>query len=154
MLTLFAKKLHHRLLFRFPSYIKLFVFILIIHAHFSLLHKLEKCVTERDKRLNRWRLCINWGIQFLIPADEIIENDLRQILCMFLEFFVKWREFGLFLWHGILLKLSKITDLLKLVEINQLKSIFTYPNSAKCFKLLKAEKWPVLKFIYLQSWRS
>ena len=34
--------------------------------------------------------------QFLIPADWIIENDLCQTLCVILDFFVKWRGFGLF----------------------------------------------------------
>ena len=34
--------------------------------------------------------------QFLIPADWIIENDLCQILCVVLQFFVKQEGYGLF----------------------------------------------------------
>ena len=37
-------------------------------------------------------MSINWGTQFLIPADWTTENDLIQ--CVILEFFVKRRGFG------------------------------------------------------------
>ena len=46
-------------------------------------------VCYRKKRLNLWSLFINWGGQFLIPTDWIIDNDLCQILFVVLEFFVR-----------------------------------------------------------------
>ena len=111
-LTIFAKKLHHRLLVGFeiellailsknshlkdiPSYAILFcVFILIMHILFSRTN--QKNVLQKKIRLNRWSLRINWAIQSLIPADWIIENDLCQILCLVLDFLVKRRGFALF----------------------------------------------------------
>ena len=66
-------------------------------AYFILLLKSEKLVTERNERLNLWGLFIDWGNQFLIPTDWIIENDLCQILWVVLEFFIKPRGFGLFI---------------------------------------------------------
>ena len=51
------------------------------HAQFILPHKSEKAVTEINKKIE--------PLKFLILPDWIIENDLCQILCMVLEFFVK-----------------------------------------------------------------
>ena len=59
-------------------------------ADFILSHESEKRVTERS-RLDFWRLFFNCGTQSLIPPDWAIENDLCQILCMILQFFVKER---------------------------------------------------------------
>ena len=130
------------------------------HAYHILLQKSEKCVSERNKRLNLWILFIDWGNQFLIPTDWIIENDLHQILCVVLQFFIKqWSNgegLGCFLRH-VLPKRSKITVTCPKSAKQQKGSILTCPKLATSISTLncsKLAKWPFWKFIYLQSWRS
>ena len=78
-----------------PPVLQNFLF-LYYHVYFILSHKFEKSLTERNKRLDIWSLFIDWGNQFLILADWIIENDLCKILCVVLEFLIKRRGFVLF----------------------------------------------------------
>ena len=47
---------------------------------------IQKNVTERNDRLNLWILLINWGTQFLIPADWIIEKTCARSYAWFLNF--------------------------------------------------------------------
>ena len=74
----------------FPQLYKTFC-IYSYHASFILSHKSDKRVTERNESLNFWSRSIKWGSKFLIRADWIIENALCQVLCLFLELFIKWR---------------------------------------------------------------
>ena len=67
----------------FSSYLKLLVSLILYHVS----DKSEKHVTERNESLNFWSLLINWGTQFLILVDWIIENDLYQTLCMVPDIF-------------------------------------------------------------------
>ena len=73
----------------FSSYVKLFVFILIMLILFC--HTFRR-TCYRNKEKIEPSMFINWGTQFLIPADWTTENDLIQ--CVILEFFVKRRGFG------------------------------------------------------------
>ena len=101
------------------------------HAYLILLLKLEKCVTERNKRLTLWTLFIDQRNQFLIPADWIIENDLCQSLMhVVLEFLSNGEGLNRSLRH-VLPKLSKINDLSKVSETNWIGSILTCPKLAK-----------------------
>ena len=71
--------------------------------------KSEKCVTNRNKRVKLWSLFIDWGTQFLTPADWIMENDLTRSYGCFLIFLSNDVGLDCFLQPNVLPKLSKIT---------------------------------------------
>ena len=98
------------------------------HAYFTLLHKSEKSVTERNKRLSLWSLFINWGIQPVLDSYWL---------------FIKQRGgFDWFLQPTVLPRRSKIPDPPKVSKNNPVGSILSCSKTAK---------WPVWKSIYLQS---
>ena len=137
----------------FPSSVKLFVFILIMHI---LFFANRKYVTERN-RLDLWSLFIVWGSQFLILPDWIIKNGLCQILCLVLEFLIKRRGFGLFIAACLAQIRKNNCNLFKDSKKEQAWSILTCPKLAKWISTLncsKSGKWPVWKPIYLKSGRS
>ena len=122
----------------FPQLCKTFSCLYSYHAYFILAHKLEKLVTENSKRSSRWSLLINCVIQSLIRDDWIIKNDLRKILSVLLEFFVKWGKNYLhcFSQPNFLPKLIEITVTCpKSVKVNSYGGagmlILTCQNSAK-----------------------
>ena len=119
------------------QFCKLFVLIFII---FILLQKSEKRVTGINKRLNLWSLFIDWGNQFLIIADWIIENDLHHILCMVLESFVKWRRLGLFFGACLAQTGYNNCKLSKVSKREQIGSILTYPKLEKWISIFNYSK--------------
>ena len=113
------------------------------HAYFILLHKSQKCITERNKnkRLNIWSLFINWVTQFL------------KMICarsyVWLLSFIKGLD--CFLKPNVSPKLSKMTVTCpKSVKINK-KGRFRLVQSLITINLnySKSAKWPVWKSIYL-----
>ena len=120
-------------------------------ADFILSHESEKRVTERS-RLDFWRLFFNCGTQSLIPPDWAIENDLCQILCMILQFFVKERGlrlsfFFFFLWP-VSPKLSKTTKTCPNLVKWMRKANINLPEYSKMtinFELFKVSKMTSLK---------
>ena len=86
------------------------MFLYSYHAYFIFWNKPEKSIRERNERLNLKSILINWGTQFLILADWIIENDLCQTYAWFLNCLSKGRGFDCFSQTNVLPKLSKISD--------------------------------------------
>ena len=127
------------------------------HGYFIFSDKSEKRATERNESLNLSSLLINWGTQFLILVDWIIENDMRQTLCVVPEFLSSGGGFDCFFQSNVLPKISKIT-------VTCPKSLkwtsrvgFDLPKVSRMtinFKLLKVRKMTSLKNYYLKSWRS
>ena len=113
------------------------------HAYFILLHKSQKCITERNKnkRLNVWSLFINWVTQFL------------KMICarsyVWLLSFIKGLD--CFLKPNVSPKLSKMTVTCpKSVKINKkgrFRLVQSHQNYNQ-FKLLKVSKVTSLK-IYI-----
>ena len=118
------------------------------HAYFILSHKSEKCVTERNRRLNLWSLFVKWGIQpvphsywlncwkWLVPNtlwfSNFLSNEKGLDYSSQCKVFPKLSNSNRINFH--LLKVRKIT-------IN--------------FELFKVSKMTSLKmFIYLQSWEA
>ena len=119
------------------------------HAYFRLSHKSQRPVTERNKSLNLSSLIINWGTQFLIPTDWIIENDLCHILRVVLEFFFR-EDLGSFLWPNVFPKVSQITGLPKVSKKERVGSIWRaqIQKMSINFELRKVSKMTSLK-IYI-----
>ena len=111
----------------FPNFLCLYS----CHAYFILSLKSEKCVTERNKRLNLWSL-------YLLTKETSSYSSwldhgkyLCQILCLwFLNFYQMKRVWIVFLWHD-LSKLCKITDMSKVSKKDWTGSILTFPKLAK-----------------------
>ena len=116
------------------------VFILIIHI---LLQKSEKHVTEKYKD---WIFEVSLLIREPISWFRLFESlkmTWARSYAWFLNFLSDREGFNCFLWPNVLSKPSKMTE--------------TCPKSEKWLSILsslKVAKWPVLKFMYLQSWGS
>ena len=112
---------------------------------------------ERNERLNLGSLFINWGNQFLIPPDWVIENDLYLILCVVLEIFVKRKGFGLFFAAGQRLAQFQQNNchLPKTTKMNKKCQIWLAQSKKMTyiFELLKSSKMSSLK-IYISSHRE
>ena len=124
-----------------------------LNVFLFFLHKSEKRVAERNKRLDLLNLLINWGNQFLIPPNGIIENDLCQIPRSWT--FCQMERVLIIFWKPkILPKLSKIiVTFPKSINTN----VLACPKLAKWLSILncwKSAKWPIWKSIYFQSWWS
>ena len=88
----------------------------------------------------------------MISTDWIIENNLRQILCVVLEFLSN-RDLDCFPWY-FLPKLSKITVTCpQSVKKEQIGTVLTCPKLAKWISALscsKSAKWPIWN-LYISS---
>ena len=111
----------------FPNFLCLYS----CHAYFILSLKSEKCVTERNKRLNLWSLYLvtkeTSSCFRLIGSWKILVLDLMPVV---LEFLSNEEGLNCFLWH-VLSKLSKITDMSKVSKKDWTGSILTCPKLAK-----------------------
>ena len=89
----------------------------------------------------------------MISADWIIENNLRQILCVVLKFFSNGEGLDCFLRH-VLPKLGKVTVTCpQSVKKQQIGTVFTCPKLAKWASALncsKLAKWPIWN-LYISS---
>ena len=125
-----------------------------------ILHKWEKSVTERNKRLSLW--IFNWGTQpvyyfsWLNHWTWLISDPMRG--SWILEFFFSRGEFWDCFWQAkVLSRLSKITYLLKVSKNKRVEWILICSKSAKWLSILNCSmsaKWAIWESIYHQSWRS
>ena len=106
--------------------------------------------------MNLWSLLINWGTQFLIPADWIIDITFARSYVWFLNFYVWFLNFlsneiflNFFSRPNVLPKLCKLTlNCPKSVKNKPIRSILTCPNLFKLLSILKCSKsakWPIWK---------
>ena len=127
MLTIFAKKVHPRLLMVlnmahgntvkkifilkiFPQLCKTFC-LCSYHVYFILSQKSEKHVTERNKRLSLWSLftySLTKEISSWFPRIGSVKVTCVRSCAQFLNFYERERVWIFFLQH-VLPKLSKIT---------------------------------------------
>ena len=115
------------------------------HAYFILLHKSEKCVTERNRRLNLWSLFVKWGIQpvphsyWLNCWKWLVPNTLcgSLISCQMKRVWI------------ILLSVRSSPN-----SVTVIGSIFTCSKLEKLLLILncsKLAKWLLWKYLYISS---
>ena len=135
----------------FLSSVKLFVSLFLCIFYFAA--KIRK-TCHRNKQMTEPLKPIYWLRKPVLDSRWLqLWNNLCQILCILLEFLSSWEGLDCFLWHA-LTKLTKITMTCpKAVEGNK-ESVLTWPKLVKWISTLncsKSAKWPIRKFIYLQS---
>ena len=127
------------------------------HVYFILSDKSENCISDRNERLNLWSQLINWGTQFLIPADWTLRMTCARPYAWFWFFLSSGGVLDSFSQPNVLPKPSKITVNCPKSFILTSSSILTCPKSAEwllTIRCSKCAKWPVWKSMYLKSWRS
>ena len=115
----------------FPQLRKTYCVIIIL----IFLHKWEKRVTERNKRLSLWILFINWGTQavyvfcWLNHWTWLMPDPMRG--SWILWFFSNGEGWDCFWLAKVLSRLSKITYLLKVSKNERVGSILICSKSTK-----------------------
>ena len=126
-----------------------------------ILHKWEKRVTERNKRLSLWILFINWGTQPIYdfcwlnhwtwPISDPMPGS------WFSNFFKNGEGWDCFWLAKVLSRLRKIIYLPKISKNKQVGWILVCSKAEKWLSILNCStsaKWAIWESIYQQSWRS